>query len=54
MNHARVAKINNELKRLGLKTWFDEERLHGDILDKVTEAIDKLRHCCSLYHTVVY
>lgn len=40
-NHARVAAVNDALKRAGLVTWFDEERMRGDIVRQMTEGIDR-------------
>ena len=28
-NHARVSKINKALRDAGVRTWFDEEQMHG-------------------------
>ena len=39
-NHYRVAAINEELKRRGLITWFDDERMEGNIHGKMTSGID--------------
>ena len=30
-NHARVAEVNRLLKAAGFVTWFDEDRMQGDI-----------------------
>ena len=40
-NHARVARINEGLKSLGLLTWFDSEKMKGNIKDQMTAGIDK-------------
>lgn len=40
-NHSRVAKINRALQAKGLNTWFDEDRMHGNIEDAMTRGIDK-------------
>ena len=40
-NHARVAAVNDALKRAGLVTWFDEERMRGDIVQQMTDGIDR-------------
>jgi alpha-tubulin suppressor-like RCC1 family protein len=42
-NHKRVSKINNELKRFGIETWFDEERLQGEVVLQITAGIDKTK-----------
>ena len=40
-NHQRVTKINEELKKLHVVTWFDTDRLTGDIINQIVAAIDK-------------
>ena len=40
-NHMRVARVNWYLKERGLLTWFDEERLHGDIEEAMCDGIDR-------------
>jgi len=40
-NHGRVAKLNRYLQGRGLITWFDEDRLEGDIEEEMCEGIDK-------------
>ncbi len=40
VNHGRVSKLNSELERLGLVTWFDEQRMKGDIKQQMAEGID--------------
>ena len=39
-SHERVTRLNNRLKELGLSTWFDAERMDGDIAQAMTSAID--------------
>ena len=39
-NHQRVALINRKLKNMGYKTWFDEEKLAGNITERMSEGID--------------
>ena len=39
-NHERVARVNQALKKRGLKTWFDEEMMRGDINEKMADGID--------------
>lgn len=39
-NHARVARIAAELNALGIKVWFDEDQMRGDINKKMAEGID--------------
>lgn len=38
-NHSRVSRINSELKKRGLITWFDEERMKGNIRQLMAKAI---------------
>lgn len=38
-NHARVSRINASLKQRGFTTWFDEDRLQGNIRDELAKAI---------------
>jgi hypothetical protein len=45
-NHERVSRINKALKERGFITWFDEERMKGQIRQKMTEGIERS-------HTVV-
>jgi alpha-tubulin suppressor-like RCC1 family protein len=40
-NHKRVAIINSELKKLGVNTWFDQDKLSGDIVLQISAAIEK-------------
>ena len=40
-NHARVGKLNRYLKDRGLITWFDEDRLEGDIEEEMCAGIDQ-------------
>jgi hypothetical protein len=39
-NHDRVAVINKELKSLGFVTWFDSDRMTGDVVDQMISGID--------------
>jgi len=39
-NHARVALINDALQKEKITTWFDDERLEGDIVQQMTSGID--------------
>ena len=39
-NHDRVSTINEELKILGYQTWFDEERMRGDIVNQMADGIE--------------
>jgi hypothetical protein len=38
-NHQRVSRINSMLKDKGIKTWFDEEQIEGNIRDTMATAI---------------
>ena len=42
-NHERVKRLNSLSKNYGLTTWFDEERMTGDVRDKMGEGIDTTR-----------
>lgn len=42
-NHRFIRQINNSLKLLGLRTWFDDERMEGDTVEKMTRGIDNAR-----------
>ena len=39
-NHARVAAVHAQLTAAGLRCWFDEEQMQGDINSKMTSGID--------------
>jgi hypothetical protein len=40
-NHRRVSKVNKFLKeKYGLTTWFDEDRMDGDVRTTMTEGIE--------------
>ena len=43
MNHQRVQKINTALQKRGLNTWFDENKLDGNIRYKMAEGIDNTK-----------
>mmetsp|Transcript_25631 Transcript_25631/g.84380 ORF Transcript_25631/g.84380 Transcript_25631/m.84380 type:complete len:544 (-) Transcript_25631:102-1733(-) len=38
-NHDRVIRVNDGLKRRGLVTWVDEERMEGNIMDQMWRGI---------------
>jgi hypothetical protein len=40
-NHIRVSRINEALQRRGFITWFDEERMKGQIRQQMTEGIEQ-------------
>jgi hypothetical protein len=39
-NHDRVAMINKELKSVGFVTWFDSDRMTGDVVDQMVSGIN--------------
>jgi hypothetical protein len=40
-NHRRVSRVNDILKsKYGLTTWFDEDRMEGNIRNKMTKGIE--------------
>lgn len=39
-NHQRVSRVNEALKARGYRTWFDTEKMHGNIHDQMTAGID--------------
>mmetsp|Transcript_28334 Transcript_28334/g.34570 ORF Transcript_28334/g.34570 Transcript_28334/m.34570 type:complete len:286 (-) Transcript_28334:115-972(-) len=41
LTHEVVSQINKELKKKGLTTWFDEDRMHGFIFNDMARGIDK-------------
>jgi hypothetical protein len=40
INHGNVKKINEILRKKGLRTWFDENKIDGNIRYKMAEGID--------------
>ena len=40
-NHHRVSRINEELKKLGYRTWLDTDKLFGDITEKIINRNDQ-------------
>jgi hypothetical protein len=38
-NHDRAKRLNAGLQRVGLKTWFDEEQMQDNILNRMTQGI---------------
>ena len=40
-NHYRVSLINKELKKLGYQTWFDVDRMTGDIVKQMSQGIEQ-------------
>jgi hypothetical protein len=39
-NHDRAKRINEALKKNGIETWFDEDRMQGDTRQKMLQGID--------------
>ena len=39
-NHSRVKAVNTALQAKGLVTWFDEDRMTGNIVDQMCKGID--------------
>ena len=39
-NHARVSEINDALKERGFVTWFDSDRMTGNVPKQMTTGID--------------
>ena len=52
-NHKKVIKINEEIKKLGYVTWFDWEKIAGDIRQKMAEGIKNTR-CFVAFITTEY
>ena len=42
-NHERVAMVNATLKSRGFKTWFDEDRMSGHIVEQMCNGIENSR-----------
>lgn len=38
-NHARVSLVNDRLKAAGIATWFDEEKMRGDINKQMADGV---------------
>lgn len=54
LNHRRVSAINDKLASLGLKTWFDQERMEGwNVRDQMTQGISRA-HCVLVFITERY
>eukprot|EP00794_Sanderia_malayensis_P018430 gene18430-20280_t len=37
---AQVLRIKKELKKLGYKTWMDVDKMHGDLNERMAEAVE--------------
>jgi GTPase SAR1 family protein len=53
INHEKVKMINEALQKKGLITWFDEEKMKGDLIDRMTEGIEKTK-CVLVFVTENY
>jgi hypothetical protein len=40
-NHARAKRLNEGLQKLKVKTWFDNEQMQGNILQRMAEGIER-------------
>ena len=40
-NHGRVTEVNVALKAAGLTTWFDEDKMTGNVVDQMCGGIDR-------------
>ena len=40
-NHQRVSLINKELLKVGYKTWFDADKMAGNIDEKIAQGIEQ-------------
>lgn len=52
-NHEGVKMVNEALKRRGWKTWFDENKIDGNIRYKMAEGIDNTK-CVVVFITKEY
>lgn len=52
-NHARVALLNSALQKRGLKTWFDAEKMQGNIKKQMVSGIDNTQ-CVVVFITKRY
>ena len=52
-NHNFVKKVNMELQKRGLKTWFDETQMDGNIRFRMAEGIDNTK-CVVVFITKEY
>ena len=39
-NHERVSRVNDAMKKRGLKTWFDSEKMEGNVKKKMISGIE--------------
>ena len=52
-NHARVSNINEELRKLGYRTWFDKEQIKDEIFNQSTVGIQETQ-CVIFFITKKY
>jgi hypothetical protein len=52
-NHKRVAAVNRLFKSWGLVTWFDDERMQGQLRKKMAEGIENTQ-CVVVFITELY
>ena len=52
-NHEMVSEVNMALKKRGLNTWFDENKIDGNIRYKMAEGIDNTK-CVVVFITKEY
>ena len=52
-NHERVSLIKKALDKLGYCTWLDDEKLRGDIIEKITKGIEQTK-CVIVFMTQKY
>jgi hypothetical protein len=53
MNHLKVKNVNESLKKRGMKIWFDENKIDGNIRYKMAEGIDNTK-CFVVFITREY
>ena len=42
-NHARVMQFNTQLRERGYVTWFDEDRMYGNIIQQMAQGVENSR-----------
>jgi hypothetical protein len=52
-NHDRVARVNESLKSRGIITWFDAEKMEGNIVQQMSNGIDNTQ-CVLVFVTRNY
>ena len=53
-NHKRVKLMNDELQKLGLRTWFDEEKMEGNNIKKTMADGIEFSRCMICFITLDY